>query len=151
MQRSALCRSRRELSNAYFLGKFGFDTAENEPCKFCPLTAYRSPKCGLLPADRSSGTRSLPRVSERRYIVGFFTCFLTSTLMIILQIDLNVIVESWISYIWYVISPVRDLGHAEFAAQRGVDRGRVASPPHRRLRPPWPGRGREFCFLGFFH
>ena len=31
MQRSALCRSRRELSNAYVLAKFGFDTAENEP------------------------------------------------------------------------------------------------------------------------
>ena len=30
MQRSALCRSRRELSNAYFLAKFGFDTAENQ-------------------------------------------------------------------------------------------------------------------------
>ena len=27
----ALCRSRRELSNAYFLAKFGFDTADNEP------------------------------------------------------------------------------------------------------------------------
>ena len=25
-----MCRSRRELSNAYFLAKFGFDTAENE-------------------------------------------------------------------------------------------------------------------------
>ena len=32
-QRSALCRSRRELSNGYFLAKFRFDTAENEPCK----------------------------------------------------------------------------------------------------------------------
>ena len=31
MQRNALCRSRRELSNAYLLGKIGFDTAENEP------------------------------------------------------------------------------------------------------------------------
>ena len=36
MQRSALCRSRRELSNdpnsnAYFLAKFGLDTAENQP------------------------------------------------------------------------------------------------------------------------
>ena len=31
VQRSALCRSRRELSNAYLLAKFGFDTAENEP------------------------------------------------------------------------------------------------------------------------
>ena len=45
MQRSALCRSRRELSNAYFLAKFGFDTAENDPCKVCPLSAYRSPRC----------------------------------------------------------------------------------------------------------
>ena len=35
VQRSALCRSRRELSNAYFLAKFGFDTAENEPSKVC--------------------------------------------------------------------------------------------------------------------
>ena len=31
VQRSALCRSRRELSNAYFVAEFGFDTAENEP------------------------------------------------------------------------------------------------------------------------
>ena len=33
VQRSALCRSRRELSNPYFLANFGFDTAENEPFK----------------------------------------------------------------------------------------------------------------------
>ena len=33
VQRSALCRSRRELSNEYLLAKFGFDTAENEPSK----------------------------------------------------------------------------------------------------------------------
>ena len=45
MQRSALCRSRRELSNAYFVAKFGFDTAENEPFQVCPLSAYRSPRC----------------------------------------------------------------------------------------------------------
>ena len=31
VQRSALCRSRRELSNAYLFAKFGFDTAEEEP------------------------------------------------------------------------------------------------------------------------
>ena len=42
VQRSALCRSRRELSNAYLLAKFGFDTFENQPCKVCPLSAYRS-------------------------------------------------------------------------------------------------------------
>ena len=33
VQRSALCRSWRELSNAYLLAKFGFDTAENEASK----------------------------------------------------------------------------------------------------------------------
>ena len=26
------------------LQKLGFDTAENEPCKVCPLSAYRSPR-----------------------------------------------------------------------------------------------------------
>ena len=33
VQRSALCRSRRELSNAYLIAKIGVDTAENEPLK----------------------------------------------------------------------------------------------------------------------
>ena len=37
VQRSALCRSRRELSNAYFIAKFGFGTAENEPCQVWPI------------------------------------------------------------------------------------------------------------------
>ena len=37
-----MCRSRRELSNEYLLSTVGFDTAENEPCKVCPLSAYRS-------------------------------------------------------------------------------------------------------------
>ena len=48
VQRSALCRSRRELSNAYFLEKFRFDTAENEPCQVCRTpTAPRLPStCG---------------------------------------------------------------------------------------------------------
>ena len=31
MQSSALCRSRRELSNEYLLAQVGVDTAENEP------------------------------------------------------------------------------------------------------------------------
>ena len=31
MQRNALCRSRRELSNEYLLARIGVDTAENEP------------------------------------------------------------------------------------------------------------------------
>ena len=32
-----MCKSRRELSNAYLLAKFGFDTAENGPCKICTI------------------------------------------------------------------------------------------------------------------
>ena len=32
-----MCRSRREFSNAYLFAKFRFDTAENEPCKVCPI------------------------------------------------------------------------------------------------------------------
>ena len=42
VQRSALCGSRRELSNAYLLAKFGFDAGENEPSKVCPVSATRS-------------------------------------------------------------------------------------------------------------
>ena len=37
VQSSALCKSRRELSNEYLLAKFGFDTAENEPSKVRPI------------------------------------------------------------------------------------------------------------------
>ena len=44
MQRSAFCRSRREFANDYLLAKYGFNTAENEPCKVCPLSPYRSPR-----------------------------------------------------------------------------------------------------------
>ena len=43
VQRSALCRSRRELSNAYFVAKFGFDTAENEPYQVSRRRAARAP------------------------------------------------------------------------------------------------------------
>ena len=50
VQRSALCRSRRELFNAYFLAKFGFDTAENEPCQVCPIErSPRGPCIGAVP------------------------------------------------------------------------------------------------------
>ena len=42
VRRSALCRSPRELSQKHSLTNVGFDTAENEPCKVCPLAVYRS-------------------------------------------------------------------------------------------------------------
>ena len=40
VQRSALCRSRRELSNPYLIAKCGFDTAENEPSKGHNVTIF---------------------------------------------------------------------------------------------------------------
>ena len=46
-----MCRSRRELSNEYLLAKIGVDTAENEPCKVCPLSAYRSPRFWMTYED----------------------------------------------------------------------------------------------------
>ena len=74
VQRSALCRSRRELSNEYLLAKFGFDTAENEPCKVCPIERCSHPRvqrtcgpgcCPSVPfASRLS--RRAPRPSRRR-------------------------------------------------------------------------------------
>ena len=47
MQRSALCRSRRELSNEYLLAKIGFDTAENEPIKLA-RSNYQNPSYMLI-------------------------------------------------------------------------------------------------------
>ena len=56
-----MCRSRRELSNEYLLAKFGFDpaaaAAENEPCKVCPLSAYRSPRYPVA-TKKSSGFKT---------------------------------------------------------------------------------------------
>ena len=43
VQRSAFCRSRRELSNASLLANFRFDTAENEPSKVCRLPLTEMP------------------------------------------------------------------------------------------------------------
>ena len=71
MQRSALCRSRRELSNAYLLAKFGFDTAENEPSKVCPIPALSSSiewEGGSYPDVGGLEGLADPRVGER--VVG---------------------------------------------------------------------------------
>ena len=59
MQRSALCRSRRELSNAYILAKFGFDTAENEPCKVCRIQR----RLIGLQAEKNTCGSSFPQAS----------------------------------------------------------------------------------------
>ena len=72
MQRSALCRSRRELSNEYLLAKFGFDAAEHGPSKvwrygvsgvsglwpgLCVHTTFREHTCHL---SMSPGRKNNP-------------------------------------------------------------------------------------------
>ena len=60
-----MCRSRRELSNEYLLAKIGFDAAENEPCKVCPLSAYRL----LLAASYNwKSTRANEIEKHERYV-----------------------------------------------------------------------------------
>ena len=45
-------RSRQELSNAYLLAKFGFDTAENEPSKVCRSVSEAAESFPRLGDDR---------------------------------------------------------------------------------------------------
>ena len=47
---------RDSYSNEYLLAKFGFDTAESEPCKVCPLSAYRSPRYTVGSIKYTAGT-----------------------------------------------------------------------------------------------
>ena len=61
MQRNALRRSRRELSNAYLLAKFGFNTADNEPSK-----VRRIPAAGS--SDAQPGEKA--EVPGRRLVAG---------------------------------------------------------------------------------
>ena len=51
VQRSALSRSRRELSNAYLLAKFGFDKSENEASKVCILNRPLEARAALELAE----------------------------------------------------------------------------------------------------
>ena len=53
-------RSRRELSNAYLLAKFGFDTAENEPSKICRI------RTGTRWRPRGGAPVGVRRVRNRR-------------------------------------------------------------------------------------
>ena len=68
MHRSALCRFRRELSNAYLLAKFGFDTAENEPSKVCRIPRRHRPyhQYRRAAGPESSWGASLGWVREHR-------------------------------------------------------------------------------------
>ena len=68
VQTSALCRSRRELSNEYLvlLAEFRFDTAEKEPCKVCPLSAYRSLIIIITDHSGPSAPRNCGMLCHRR-------------------------------------------------------------------------------------
>ena len=68
VQRSALCKSRRELSNEYLLAKFRFDTAENELSKVCPAVPADAERQGGPPrhAPRRVHRGRLAAAAERR-------------------------------------------------------------------------------------
>ena len=71
-----MCRSRRELSNAYLLAKFGFDAAENEPSKVarwteCSLYGIEALAAGMQGAGRAGHGAAQDAGGVRRAGVGF--------------------------------------------------------------------------------
>ena len=70
VQRSAVCRSRRELSNAYLLAKFGFDRAENEPCEVCRIPRFSEAHCCSWEVLVGSRFAQIPNA---RQIWSYFT------------------------------------------------------------------------------
>ena len=77
VQRSALCRSRRELSNEYLLAKIGVDTAENEPLEVwgkIQFTIHFTPYLGQLRLPVEFELEPFPgglRADERRGVTNF--------------------------------------------------------------------------------
>ena len=76
MQRSALCRSRRVLSNPYLLAKSRFDTAENERAaarRMCPWQKKKhadrdlSAEVEIDPGSPKFGTERLPTGCGKLY------------------------------------------------------------------------------------
>ena len=52
------------MSTKYLLANFGFDTAEYEPCKVCPLAVHRSLTIITEPPGLSSGRGVSPVPEE---------------------------------------------------------------------------------------
>ena len=55
------------MSIYYLLANFGFDTAENEPCKVCPLPAYRSPRYVTLDKITKEELDAVNWVQKKKY------------------------------------------------------------------------------------
>ena len=72
VQRSALCRSRRELSNAYLLAKIGVDTAENEPVKVWGENSIQY-SFASEPSDRVMSISAVTRSFVDKSFGGFQT------------------------------------------------------------------------------
>ena len=66
MQRSALCRSRRELSNEYLLAKICVDTAENEPLEVCGKIIQYYSFVSLVACEREGLVQAAEVVAEFR-------------------------------------------------------------------------------------
>ena len=64
-----MCRSRRELSNAYFLANVGFDAAENEPLKVCPLSCTNP--AGGFQSRRRSVFKNFGRGARLHFARGY--------------------------------------------------------------------------------
>ena len=60
MQSSALYRSRGELSNAYFVAKFGFDIAEIEPFQVAEFAQGGRPGAPGAPGADPASPRRIP-------------------------------------------------------------------------------------------
>ena len=63
-------------SKEYLLAKYGFDTAENEPCKVYPLSVYRSPRYDLFLSHKQSDAKDFVRALHTMLTEHGYKCFL---------------------------------------------------------------------------
>ena len=98
VQRSALSRSRRELSNAYFLAKCGFATAENEPSKVCRPRCHW-PRMRFMDLSRGGDCAGQSSGSSLLTTAALLACF-TSTSREILSDFGEIFYRFWICYLF---------------------------------------------------
>ena len=59
------------LKNEYLVAKFGLDTAENEPCQVCPISAYAASAALSRALDLFASGRFAQKASVRSTVVIF--------------------------------------------------------------------------------